>query len=287
MSPFESLISKPLITTEEAGDCVLELFAEAFPREDGSYIAALFKEVGNVFAGGLEGFQPMDTAYHDLDHTLKATLCWVKMMLTRNRIGNQPYMDAGHFHTGLHGILMHDLGYLKDVGDTVGTGAKFTFVHERRSCEIAQIILRKRGWNQSHIFSVQHLISCTGPRAVIDGVPFYSPLEKWMGKAVCAADYLGQMSDIRYIEKIPALFFEFQESDNFREIPMEKRQFKTCDELLRKTPSFWNYVRTQVLEGECSNIHTSLNHPYPDGPNIYVQMVEQNIKMLETIIFKV
>lgn len=39
---------------------------------------------------------------------------------------------------------------------------------------------------------VQHLITCTGPRRVIDSIPFYTKLERVMGEAAGTVDDLGQ-----------------------------------------------------------------------------------------------
>ena len=39
-----------------------------------------------------------------------------------------------------------------------------------------------------------------------------------MGQAVCTADYVGQMSDPKYPDKLEVLFREFEESFRYQEI---------------------------------------------------------------------
>ena len=283
--------SKPNYTLDDfdtsdyhlVSDATLELLREIFPEVDGSYIPRYYKDVAGMFAGAYKNYQAMDTVYHDLEHTLQATLCWVRMMVNRHRLRIEPMMTPDDFEEGFVGILMHDVGYLKEEGDHDGTGAKFTFVHERRSCEFADIYLEEQGWPKKKIFAVQHLISCTGPRSLIDSIPFINDLERIMGEAVCTADYLGQMSDPRYISKLPVLFEEFEESDDFRGIPKEDRIFKSSEALLRGTPFFWEKIVIPKLEKDCSALHEYLAEPYPDGINPYLQKIEENINGVRKI----
>lgn len=269
--------SNPALAAQRAG----ELFKAAFRGEDDGFIAPWFQLVAKLFRGEYREYQAMDTVYHDLDHTLQATLCWVRLMCNRQRAGVSPQMGLRDFEAGLVAILMHDLGYLKDEGDSVGTGAKYTFVHERRSCEIATTILEELGWVRNRIFTVQHLILCTGPRALIDAIPFVSELERVMGLAVTTADYLGQMSDPAYPEKLEPLFKEFEESDNFRGVPQKKRLFHSADELIEKTPGFWRHVVLPKLENECVGLFHFLADPWPSGRNPYIEAVEANIRRIE------
>lgn len=155
-----------------------------------------------------------------------------------------PILTSKEFQIGLTGILFHDVGYLK-VNE--GTGAKYTFVHERRSCEIIDIYLSEKDWSKHDIFAIQHLISCTGPRSNINAIPFHNKAERMMGEAVCTADYIGQMSDYNYVQKLPALYLEYEESDDSREIPSCNRLFKSKEELLTGTPYFWQIIAIQKL----------------------------------------
>ena len=144
-----------------------------------------------------------------------------------------------------------------------------------------KMLLSVQGWSQRDIFAVQHLISCTGPRASISSIPFYTDEEKLLGQMVCSADYIGQMSDPAYLEKLPVLFREFEESDNFRGIPPEDRLFKSVDELLRGTPFFWNRIVVPKLEHDCGGLIHYLSEPYPDGINPYVLEIEHHIDDLK------
>ena len=254
-----------------------KLHQEIFKEENRSFVRRHIHYLTGMFRGEHPQFQKMDTRYHDLEHTLQATLCWVHLIVNRHKAGIEPIMTPEDFEVGFVAILFHDVGYLKEMNDHDGTGAKYTFVHEIRSCEIAEEYLEAIQWPKNKIVKVRHLIGCTGPRSVIDTLPFRSPLERMMGEAVCTADYIGQMSDPHYVEKLPVLFEEFEESDDYRGVPKEQRLFRDCDALIRGTPEFWQNVILDKLEADCHRLYRFLAEPYPDGPNPYLESIERNI----------
>ncbi len=56
--------------------------------------------------------------------------------------------------------------------------------------------------------------------------------------------------------------------------------FSSADDLMRKTPAFWEgYVRPKLIE-DFGSIHRFLNQPYPSGPNPYWQRIEANMDRL-------
>src|SRR5690606_25233788 len=160
----------------------------------------------------------------------------------RQQLKTEPKLSSQDFETGFVAMLMHDVGYLKKKDDPVGTGAKFTVIHEQRSCHMTADYLRGIKWPTERINSVKRLIKCTGPRANIPAIRFRGLLESIMGKAVCTADYIGQMSDPRYLAKLPELYMEFQESDDYQQIPEAKRIFKSVEQLVEGTPNFWHDI---------------------------------------------
>ncbi|MFW6353523.1 MAG: hypothetical protein ACOC3I_03955, partial [Verrucomicrobiota bacterium] len=121
-----------------------------------------------------------------------------------------------------------------------------------------------------------HMISCTGPRAVLETIPFRHRLERILGQMVCTADYLGQLSDPRYVEKIPALYREFEESDAYRGLPPERRAVPSLEALYARTGDFWRAVVQPRLEGECGGLLHTLASP-EDGRNAYLEAIESNL----------
>jgi len=274
-SPAEKVTSPDEVVAE-----VERIHSELFGQSDSGFIAQSVHDVCAMFEGQFGNFQASDTIYHDLEHTLQATLCWAHLFEGYTQNGGHMQLDQRDFRIGLLASLLHDIGYLKDESDEDGTGAKFTCEHERRSSEMAQLYLFDREWRQRDIFAVQHLISCTGPRAFIDAVPFRDEREEVLGMMLCTADYLGQMSDPRYLEKLPILFQEFEESDNFRDIPPSERIFHSAEELIQRTPDFWRESVLPKLNDECGRLYQYLAKPYPDGSNPYIERIEEHLDMI-------
>ncbi len=102
---------------------IVALYQHCFPDTDASFILPLFDDVKGMFAGEYQNYQAMDTIYHDLEHTLQATLCWVRLMSNRQLLKVEPVIKPKEFQIGLIGILFHDVGYLKIREDKEGTGA--------------------------------------------------------------------------------------------------------------------------------------------------------------------
>lgn len=264
-------------------DIAMGFQRELFPDSPNAFIARRFASVEDMFAGRYKGFQPMDTAYHDLEHTLQATLCLLRLLVNRQHSDAQPKITDQDFNIALIAILLHDIGYLKELDDTEGTGAKYTHIHERRSCRHARAYLMARDWTPENISKVEHLISCTGPSSDITKIPFSDPVERMLGQSVCTADFIGQMSDPRYVEKLPVLYREFRENYTYRKVKPEDRLFSSYEDLLRKTPEFWENFVHYKMNVQCDNQWQYFKDP-ETGEDAYLPNVEANIDKVRDLI---
>lgn len=268
---------------DEIAARVSALYQSIFPGRDTGYISARFDNVVAMFDGRYPGYLPMDTAYHDLEHTMQATFCLFHLLVNRQRAGAQPQLSEADFNLVLIAMLLHDIGYLKEAGDTEGTGAKYTHVHESRSCRHARTYLSRRKWPENAIVAVEHLISCTGPRSDISKVRFSTEKEKVLGQAVCTADFIGQMSDPRYVEKLPLLYREFDESYDFQGLTGADRPFTSYEDMLLKTPAFWEKFVFWKMNDQCNGLWQHFTNP-DSGQNPYLDAVERNMTMVKALI---
>ncbi|MCP4010623.1 MAG: hypothetical protein GY726_14075, partial [Proteobacteria bacterium] len=234
----------------------------------------------DFFAGRQSGYQPMDTPYHDITHTLQATLCLVELLHNRHIAEATPRLEAGHFKLALVAELFHDIGYLKLTGDTQGSGAKYTHEHEKRSCNFARAFLEQQDWTSKDIKMIENLINATGPTANLSRMEFGSEIEHELGKMVCTADYIGQMSDPNYPDKLEALFHEFKESYQYQGLLKDEWPFASYEQLLRSTPDFWGIIMHKKLSVECSNLCRYLKHPI-SGENPYLESIERNLAEIQ------
>ncbi len=283
-SPTYSLLEPDARNTSAIAGAIEKLHAQLFPGVPCPYVRSLLRHIEDIFGGRYRDFQAMDTAYHDLEHTLQATLCCLRILSGHQRSGANPHISPNDFRIGCCAMLLHDVGYAKKKGDLDGTGAKYTLIHESRGCDIARELLAEEGWPSEEIERVCSLILCTGPRSNLGGTKFGNPAHRLLGQAVCTADFLSQMSDPGYVQKLPDLFEEFAESDRINQVPQEKRLFKKVDDLYRNTPAFWENFVLHKLRGECDDVGRFLADPYPDGPNPYLMQVKENIEAVRRIV---
>lgn len=244
-----------------------------------SLLDRLFADVSGMFEGRYAGYQAIDMEYHDYEHTLQATVCLTHMLLGRRLTPDLPELRVRDWELAVMAVLLHDTGYLKKTGDDSGTGAKYTFIHERRSCDFTREYLPGLGVTQPEIEDICSAIICTGPRSRIGEVSFAREEARQMAFLLVTADYLAQMSAADYLEKLPRLYQEFVEAFDCDRIPLEKRAYQSLRELLEKSPAFWrNYVRP-LLDSGAGGVYRYLS---PAGlPNPYLEAVEANLAELE------
>ena len=250
-----------------------------FGTRDNGYVDEYVDTVEDLFDGRFPQYQAMDTAYHDITHTLQATLCLAELLYRRHEDNALPAIDADDFRQAIVAALFHDIGFLKEAGDLDGSGAKYTHLHEDRSCHFARALLEKRGWPDDEIQFVEHLIRSTGPRVNLTQLTFRSDIERLLGQAVCTADYVGQISDPRYPDRLESLFNEFAESYRYQSLPPDQWLFPSYEALLRGTPAFWATFVQHKLDVECAGIWRHFENPVT-GDNPYLASIERNLTII-------
>jgi hypothetical protein len=129
------------------------------------------------------------------------------------------------------------------------------------------------------------MICCTGVDALLSMIPFQSDEERITGLCLGAADLIGQMAANDYIEKLPVLYTEFAEAA--RSTTQKNNvvsMFSSARDLLNKTPDFWDRYVKPKLDRDFGGQHRYLCDPFPDGPNLYMEKIERNIRKLRIVI---
>jgi hypothetical protein len=155
-----------------------------------SLLDRLFADVTSMFEGRYAGYQAIDMEYHDYEHTLQATVCLTHMLQGRHLTEDRPELRVRDWELSVMAMLLHDTGYLKKTGDDAGTGAKYTFIHEKRSCDFARGYLPSLGVTEPEIEDICSAIICTGPRSRIEEVDFPREEARQMAFILVTADYL-------------------------------------------------------------------------------------------------
>ena len=239
----------------------------------------LFGDVTSIFEGRYPGFQAIDMEYHDFDHTLQVTVCLTHLLQGRSRTTDEPILSVRDWELAVISALLHDTGFLKVTGDNAGTGAKYTFIHERRSCNFAREYLWTLEISKAEIEDICSAMMCTGPRNNINKVTFRREEARQIAQILVTADYLAQMSASDYLEKLPRLFLEFQEAFDTDNVPLKDRPYQSLQEMLKMTPNFWHGYVLPLLEKEAGGKYRYLSDGGKSNP--YFRAVETNLEMLK------
>ena len=87
-----------------------------------------------------------------------------------------------------------------------------------------------------------------------------------IGACVALGDWLSQMGDEQYIQKLDKLYQEFDEFQKYHNLNM----YDGLDDLIRKTPGFWYKLVKPLL-------NTKFYALYEYTSSNYIVMVENNI----------
>jgi hypothetical protein len=262
---------------------VHDAYLTLYPQGDKRFVGQAFEWTIACFTGQHAGYQAVDAHYHDLEHTMQGTLCMTRLLRGRAAAAGEPVLTEREFRLGLLAILLHDTGYLKKLDDKSGTGAKYTITHVSRSADFAGELLTEKGFPERDVRAVQNMIRCTGLNAKLDALPFADARERITGYALATADLLGQMAAGDYVEKLPVLYGEFAEASAFSgERSHFVSSFSGPEDLMAKTPGFWERSIRSKLDTEFLGLWRFLNRPYPHGPNEYMQRIEANMDKIRT-----
>lgn len=252
---------------------VKRIFNQHFNSASFDKVEQTLNDVIKLFEGKYPGYLKCDMRYHDLEHTLQVYLA-VARIFDGLIQSNHSEISEEYVLLGLIAALGHDTGFIKELWDTEGSGAKYTLIHEIKSEEFMGKYLPKLRFNSSQIKAVQNMISCTGmPPKDLSKIHFTSKREEEAGYILGTADYLAQMSDPDYVKKLPLLYDEFRESD----ITL----YKSPQDLIEKTPQFFKeYVMKLFIEDFHSIFQYVSNHF--GGQNLYMEGIERNIGLIES-----
>jgi hypothetical protein len=268
-------------SSPEVAEFVEGTFGSLYPGASPAGLRRLFGDVEALFMGRTADYAAIDLKYHNFRHTLMATACMAQILEGEYASAGDGNLKARDFELAIAGVLLHDSGYLKLKGDTEGTGAKYTYCHILRSCAFAASYLPQTGATDVEIESVLSAINCTGPNSEIGRLHFRNSVSRVVGCALATSDYLGQLADAHYPDKLGELYTEFCESDDYANVPQEKRVFKSEEDLICRTPGFWVHFVKPKLETDFQAVYRFLEDPLGSGRNGYLAAIEANFAKIE------
>ena len=179
--------------------------------------------VQNGARAALGAISRSDALYHNTEHTAHVTL--VGMEILRAKQESEGGLAASIWANTLVAMLCHDIGYVRGLcrGDTetsLATGIDGQALNniEGSSDAVSMPVHVNRGKRYVEEAFLEHQLADVGfINACIERTRFPVPDEAWYTQTadlpglVRAADLIGQLSDPRYLNKLAAIFYEFEE----------------------------------------------------------------------------
>ncbi|MBE9114473.1 metal-dependent phosphohydrolase [Lusitaniella coriacea LEGE 07157] len=233
-------------------DNLIKQLTDGYRRTYGGLKSEYAEIIAWAAGMALENIANSDALYHNVEHTIFVTLVGQEVLRGRHiQEGGVSCEDWLHFQISL---LCHDIGYVRGVcqADRARKGLYATGVGNEMmhtppgasdACMAPYHVDRGKLFVQER-FGGHKLIDAEMLKENIELTRFPVPAdedhkdtENYPG-LVRAADLIGQLSDPRYLQKIPALFYEFEEMGTNKILG-----YKTPGDLRTKYPSFyWNAV---------------------------------------------
>ena len=204
----------------------------------------------------LENIANSDAPYHDVNHTIMVTLVGQELLRGKHiSVGGITPRDWLHF---IVSMLCHDIGYVRGIcqgdtngryvtnlaGDTVSvaegaTDAAMTPYHVARSKLFVRERFGKVVLSHLDIREIEENIEHT--RFPVPEDEEHQSTDDFPG-LLRAADLMGQLADINYLRKTPALFNEFRETGI-----ADTLKYKTAADLRANYPQFfWQEVKPYI-----------------------------------------
>jgi len=247
------------------------------PDIDPFPITAAFHMILDLFNGEHPGYRACNTEYHDLPHTNYVFLAMARLI--HGSVIDGEKFTHQQIYFGLLAALFHDSGYIQEIEDTTGTGAKYTATHVERSMDLFARYGKQINLDDRAIADVQAIILCTNLSVDISTIYFSSDRTCLLGKIMGAADMLAQMADRIYLEKLLFLYHEFRESG--------VGGYEGELDLLRKTIGFFEFIAHRmktVLSGVDRFMMPHFISRWEIHENLYQTAIEKQKQYLKQIL---
>lgn len=242
-----------MITVPElAAEALGSFLAEHMERRFGATDAVLIEAIPSAARLALDCIGNSDALYHNVEHTMLATLVGYDIMRGRALLTQTCASDFAHV---IAACLFHDIGFVRGIlaGDspdgyvTDARGGKTKL--ERGSSDAALMpyhVDRSKLFVLDRIANSELLDAERIARAIeytrFPSVPDPEDPGNEEGLLVRAADLIGQLGDPHYLRKVNALYYEFEEVGMNRQLG-----YSSPADLTDKYPQFyWNSVSEHI-----------------------------------------
>lgn len=235
----------PEIAAETLGSYLAEHMGRRFASTD----QPLIELVQSAARLAMECIGNTDALYHNVEHTMLVTLAGYDILRGRRLLNETSASDFAHV---IFACLFHDIGYVRgilndDSAESCVIDAKGNTALLRRGSSDAA--LTPYHVDRSKLYVIERLTknSFLDATRIANAIEFtrFPPShgsDDWEGMVVRAADLIGQLGDPRYLRKVNALYYEFEEFGMNKQLG-----YTSPTDLIDKFPKFyWNSVSMHI-----------------------------------------
>jgi len=280
-------VSSPVAVRDE----VTNLLGRLYPRDSLDPIWLAFHDFERLFSGHDADYHGVDTAYHDIQHSLDMTLALARLVSGYEQsVEASDRLGAERATLAVVASLFHDAGYLRHRSLDKGkiNGAEFTLRHVTRSAQFLAEYLPKVGLER-WCDVAQQIVHFTGYEVSLERLELDNPRDSAVGHLLGTADLMAQMADRCYLEKCrDRLFPEFVLGGIAIEEHGESEctiQYGSGRDLLVKTLDFYQNSARERLDHTFGGAYRYIEVLYR-GSNPYVVFIQKNMTYLSDLIAK-
>ena len=269
-------------------DAICGFMAKRYEDFDEVVLRDGFIDLEDIFWGRYPGLLPCDTPYHDLRHSMSTALAMARMVdgYEAEHGGDVPALGADLATLGVLLALFHDVGFIRRLSEAGTNGACLIREHEQRSVDFMRIYLPEGPL--ARFSELAELIHTTNfSKAARDIFADLSPQLVDLGRMLGTSDLISQISGRYYLERCQHfLFQEFVAAGADRMVSPTGETvilYATPEDLLRKTPGFYEHLVKPRLEGEFSHAYRYIAAHF-GGDDPYARAMQRNLDFLRDMI---
>lgn len=243
--------------TEIIIDAFVKQLELAYARNYGSMNSANSSIIAWAGRMALEHFANSDALYHNMEHTIMVTLVGQEILRGKHiRDGGVSNRDWLNF---IISLLCHDIGHIRGICRRDGEREFATGIGDEKvellpgatdaalspyHVDRGKLFIRERFGGNTYVDAEVIASNIELTRFPVPDDSDHQATGSYPG-LVRAADLIGQLADPHYLRKLPALFYEFEETGINRRLGYE-----TPEDLHRSYPGFyWGMVNRYIQDG--------------------------------------
>lgn len=269
-------------------DAICAILGRRYEGYNDDIVRQGFIDLEDIFWGRQPGLLPCDTPYHDLRHSMSTALSMTRLVdgYEATHGGDGGALGEELATLGIMLALFHDVGFIRRLSEAGIKGACLIRDHEQRSVDFMRVYLATGPL--AHHAELAELIHTTNfARCTCETLAGRPEIIVALGKLLGTSDLISQIAGRYYLERCKLfLFQEFVAAGADRTTSPSGETivlYATPEDLLRKTPGFYEHLVKPRLEGEFDHAYRYIAAHF-GGDDPYARAIRRNLDFLRDLI---